>query len=147
MKIIFSLLFAITCFAQQPQIPDGYKEYEGTLYFISREDATLAWDVVTVAEWYEARRVWLDPTPEMTYDLGRIELDACDETTCFKVIDNTRAGHFFYSVRSCIIDSGEDKCSEWSDSTNAERAKLMDGTQGAWFVFWKLMPPSDVIID
>lgn len=147
--VIMLLFLSIPCFAQTPQIPDGYKEWEGMLYYITREDATLAWDVVTAAQWYEARRVWLDPTPEITYDLGRVELDACNTTSCFKVIDNTRAGHFFYSVRSCNINpaNSEDRCSEWADSTDAERARLMDGRQGAWRIFWRLMPPSDVVIE
>lgn len=113
--------------------------YDGRIYFITHKNtATLAWDAVPNASFYEVQESWFDA--QLTYQLPSTPL------TTYPIVKR-RCGHFFYQVRACNYDVNNNKlCSEWASSMNIDNASV-DGTKMRWLIYWGLTPPSDPVIE
>jgi len=113
----------------------SFAKWTGTEYMVNEDTITIAWDGTPDANHYEVKAIWIDPTNHFEYDLGSI-------TDTQMVITRPRTGHLVFAVRAC----NGSKCSEWSESIDIEKA-MVDGEPGAWRVYWKVPPPSGIIIE
>ncbi len=123
--------------AQVPAYVDGRE------YIISNATVTVQWDLVSIANGYEARLTLFLKDPITYFALARIP---GNENSI--VFTRPRAGHFRAEVRACrfadchLTDPGkpEDDLSRWAESTNKDDASV-DGIPGAWWIYWKVPKP------
>lgn len=113
----------------------AFTKWTGTEYMVDEDTVTFAWDAVLDANKYEVKVIWIDPTDPFEYDLEYT-------TDTQMVITRPRTGHLVFAVRAC----NDDECSEWFKSTDIGKATV-DGEPGVWRVYWKVPPPSGIIIE
>ncbi|WP_319406187.1 hypothetical protein [uncultured Desulfosarcina sp.] len=108
-------------------------DWSGMDYFTYRgttdKAITASWDVVEGATYYEAKIYSVDHDYET--NLGKTETNRI-------AIQIPRSGHYVFMVRACN-DLMNPPCSEWTESTDPERASV-DGKPRGWWVYGHVAP-------
>lgn len=127
------------------------------LLFIFITPSNAAWEKKDVVTYFgttdQTVTVMWDPVDNATYyevELHHVERDSITRVGSDTLVDNNitfslpRSGHFVPRVRAC--SDSIDSCSDWTLSTNSERASVDDQPR-AWWLYGYIAPPGQIIIN
>lgn len=126
------LFFFLISFARS----DVIDTFDGLEYIVSG-DFTIGWDPVPEADYFKLRLYHMDTDQ-------RFNLTENYTGTQYTISESQqiKAGHYVVEICSC----NEHGCSSWTESTNPDFATV-GGVPKRWRIFWKLAPPSGIIIE
>jgi hypothetical protein len=115
-----------------------FKSWALDTYEIGCESANVAWDLgnnTPEMQWHELRTVWIDG---LAFQYSNEFAVMMPKQTA--LVPRPRSGHSEIEIRGCRFTDGVPECSNWVNST-------VIGLPNPWEVYWKPLPPGNIIIE
>lgn len=111
------------------------KSYALDTFEFGCESAKVGWNAGDdLVQWHDIRTVWKDGTELQYSDIFSVIMPKLTA-----VIPRLRSGHSYLEIRACM-NIENPVCSVWKSSEEI-------GTPNPWEVYWKPLPPGNIIIE